>query len=89
MNYLQYRHVIVNVAQITGLSIFFQQPVDTNNKENIKASHHWSFVREPISNRWNPLTKGNQYGKRFHVTTILWWAEASGIKSNPDWDTDV
>ena len=48
-----------------------QEFVQTNIKINIKTPDNWPFVREYTGDGWVPLTKGQWYGKLFHVKSPL------------------
>ena len=50
---------------------FAQHIVEAMNKEYIKASHYWAFMRG--IHRWiGPLTTDHYRGKCFHVMTSPW-----------------
>ena len=51
-------------------SRLFTQPfVRAQIKENLKAPRHWPLCGGFTGDRWIPLTKGQQRGKRFHSMT--------------------
>ena len=59
---LQWRHIRVNASQITGNSTIGFQVVQSNNKENIKASKYRPFVRGlyrwyVVSHHQDPMMK--------------------------------
>ena len=58
-------------------SRLFAQPfVPAQIKDNIKYPRHWPLLGESTGDstddRWNPLTKGHQRGKCFHLITLPW-----------------
>ena len=73
----------VSPAQTPIIRLSIQQHVPANNQENIKALYYWPFERRnpPASqrasttgDRWIPLTKGQQWGNRFHVMTSYFFS---------------
>ena len=62
------------MASQISASRFFTQPfVQAQIKNNIKAPPHWPLWGEYTGGRWNPLTKGQQRRKCFHLMTS--WIE--------------
>ena len=54
-------------------SRLFTQPfIQTQIKENIKASRHWPLCGEFTGDRWIPRTNGQWRGKCFHLMTSSW-----------------
>ena len=70
---LQSCHMRVKTSEITNNSIFVQD----NNEEIIEVSHNWPFVWGTTCDWWIPDTKGQYYGRRFHVMTSSWMHYAS------------
>ena len=58
--------------RISPVRPFAQSFVQAQIKESTKASRHWPLRGESTSDRWIPLTKGQQRGKCFHLITSLW-----------------
>ena len=49
--------------------LFTQSFIQTQIKENIKATRHWPLCWEFTGDRWIPCTKGQWRGKCFHLMT--------------------
>ena len=66
----QWCHMSGMVSQINGNSTFCWTTFRTDNKPNIKAPHHWTFVM-PIK-QWSVDSphKKQLCGKIFHVLTL-------------------
>ena len=48
--------------------------VQVNMKENIKAPYHWPLWGEFTGDQWIPWTKGQWWGKCFHLTMSSWYS---------------
>ena len=55
--------------QITCFSIVSSIVVQAQIKENIKVRRHWPLRGESTGERWILITKGQQRGKCFHLTS--------------------
>ena len=52
--------------------LFTQSFIQTQIKENIKATRHWPLCGEFTGDRWIPRTNGQLRGKCFHLMTSSW-----------------
>ena len=86
-----YKDVLMGAiaSQITSLTMLTQPIIQTQIKENIKASHDWPLCGEFTGDRWIPRTNGQLRGKCFHLMTSsctgLTCATFRGDRANMLW----
>ena len=63
---------VIMGAKSPASRLFTQPFIQTQIKENIKASGHWPLCGEFTGDRWIPRTNGQLRGKCFHLMTSSW-----------------
>ena len=64
-------HEVYGASHNRSFVCLFNSLLRLTSKETSKLCH-WAFVRESIGDRWIPLTKGQERGKRFQFMTSSW-----------------